>query len=68
MTVMLKHFDTAFMAADALLGRFEHRLKIESTNPSVWTKAQVEDLTLLKNSLSKLWDAVSEIANQVRDD
>ena len=68
MAVLLKGFDKDFKKADEMLGKFGHRLFLESNFPDVWTKKQVEDLRLIQSALVSLWNAMSEMANQVRDD
>jgi hypothetical protein len=68
MPVHLKFFDARFRKSDALRSQFDARLMAETAQPKVWTKSQVEDLTLLSNAVSSLWEAVSQMANEVRDD
>lgn len=68
MAVLLKGFDKNFKKADEMLGKFDSRMFLEGTKPTVWTKQQVEDLKLLAAAMSSLWEAISEMANQVRDD
>ena len=65
MPVLLKDFDVHFKKAGALMGKFYPRL---AAQPKVWTPRQAEDLKLLADAVSSLGDAVSEIANQVRED
>jgi hypothetical protein len=68
MPVLLKDFDVAFKKADGFLSQFDHRLDLESANPKVWTKKQVEDLKVVAAALASLEDAISEMAARVRDD
>ena len=65
MPVLLKDFDVHFQNAGALVDKFYPRL---AAQPKVWTPRQAEDLKLLADAVSSLWDAVSEMAAQVRDD
>jgi hypothetical protein len=65
MPVLLKDFDVHFKKSGALFGKFYPRL---AAQPKVWTQSQAEDLKLLADAIRSLGDAVSEMANQVRDD
>jgi len=65
MPVLLKDFDVVFNKASALLDKFYPRL---AAQPKVWTPRQAEDLKLLADAVSSLWDAVSEMAARVRED
>jgi hypothetical protein len=65
MPVLLKNFDVDFNKADALLSTFYPRL---AAQPKVWTPRQAEDLRLLADAVNSLWNSVSEMANQVRND
>jgi hypothetical protein len=68
MAVLLKNFDVHFKRCAALADKFQDRLVLESASPKVWTKSQVEDLKLVEGALGELRYAISELANQVRDD
>ena len=68
MAVLLKGFDVEFQKANALLGQLAHRLTLENSKPKVWTKEQVADLIVLHSAHTALWNAISEMANQIRDD
>jgi hypothetical protein len=68
MSVILKGFDTHRQKAVELLQKLDNRMFLESSNPSVWTKQQVDDLKLVTLAMFSLLNGLSEIANQVRDD
>jgi hypothetical protein len=65
MPVLLKDFDVHFKKSGALFGKFYPRL---AAQPKVWTQSQAEDLKLLADAVSSLFNAVGEMAARVRDD
>jgi hypothetical protein len=68
MAVLLKGFDKDFRKADETLDKLGHRIFLERNFPDVWTKKQVEDLMLIQSAMVSLFNAISQMANQVRDD
>ena len=68
MAVPLKSFDPRFKVAQTLAEKTRKRIDLESANPTVWTKDQLDDLRDFVNSLINLMNAVSEMAHQVRND
>ena len=67
--VLLKGgFDKDLDKTFKLLEKLAIRFKFESARPTVWTAKQIEDLWDMRDCLGSLTDAVSELANRVRDD
>jgi hypothetical protein len=61
-------FDNRLRNSGNNLRQFQQRLLLEKGKPKVWSPAQVDDLFLIFNAIADLGQAVSELANQIRDD
>jgi hypothetical protein len=66
--VLLKDFDSSRKTAVAMIAKIVRRAEMESAKPTVWTKAQMEDLGTIVETLTYLSRAVGEMAARVRDD
>jgi hypothetical protein len=69
MAVHLKgNFDKYLKDAFDILLTIDTMIVHERARPTKWSGAQLEDLTNIHNAVAQLAGAVSEMANQVRDD
>ena len=66
--VLLKDFDPSYKTAVAMVAKIVRRADLEGAKPTVWTKAQIEDLGIIVDTLTYLSRAVGEMAARVRDD
>ena len=64
--VLLKDFDPSYKTV-AMVAKIVRRADLEGAKPTVWTKAQIEDLGIIVDTLTYLSRA-GEMAARVRDD
>ena len=51
-----------------MVAKIVRRADLEGAKPTIWTKAQIEDLGIIVDTLTYLSRAVGEMAARVRDD
>jgi hypothetical protein len=69
MAVKLKgEFDNRLRNSGINLRKVQDKIALERVRPTTWSAAQLDVLGDLLNAIADLGQAVSELANQVRDD
>ena len=64
--VLLKDFDPSYKTAVAMIAKIVRRADLEGAKPTVWTKAQKEDLSIIVDTLTYLSRAEGDGSTRAR--